>query len=377
MSKDIHSFFQLAAKFFYKQYRQQGGSPEQLARILDISPTYLSAVINGSRSASLDLQCQIAETLHGPYDRFIAIGRQLRDGQDPFSERPAAKENAEKLIARLTHLVMDYKEIAKKLEISEKKFRDISLTTGDMIFELDSRLAFQFVAGKVEGVTGRTVREVLGKPIHELLFKDDWERIQPYFTRAMTEKKILDHVVTARRGEHTVHLHCIAKPIYSEEDGKFMGFRGTCRDITKRKKLENGLREQMWLFRSSLDAIKGSGVIITDRNNTILQWNQTVEELFGFPRELLEKRDLEELFSFLEDKVSNVGNFRGCINEFMSCQEELVHFFTLTSGIRIRRRVIPLYRDGVFAGRVFFLKDVTAEQDSGQRPPSVPVRKSE
>lgn len=359
MSKEINHFFQLAAKFFYRQYRKSGGSPDQLARSLGISPTYLSAVINGSRNASLELQCQIAEALHGPYDRFIAIGRRLRDGLDPVAERPAEQESVEKLIARLTHLVMDYKEIAKKLEASEKRFRDISLTTGDMIFELDSRLVFQFAAGKVEEVTGLSAQEIVGRRVQDLLPGDAWGRIQPHFTRAMTRKEILDHVISARKRSHLTYLHCIAKPIYSAKDHTFLGFRGTCRDITKRRKLENGLREQMWLFRSSLDAIRGSGVIITDRNNTILQWNQTVEELFGFPRELMEKRDLESLFAFVENKLRNVDDFRGCISEFMSSREEQVHFFTLNCGTRIRRRVIPLYREGVFAGRVFFLKDVT------------------
>lgn len=359
MSKEIYNFFQLAAKFFFREYRQQGGSAEELARKLGISPTYLSAVINGSRNASLDLQCQIAQFLHGPYDQFIAIGRRLRDGEDPLAKPPSEPESVEKLIARLTHLVMDYKEIAKRLEASEKKFRDISLTSGDMIFELDSRLAFRFAAGKVEEVTGLSAEEIIGRHVQELLPEEDWNKFQPHFTRAMTRREILDHVLSTRRGGKQLFLHCIATPFFSDEDRRFLGFRGSCRNITRQRKLENNLREQMWLFRSSLDAIKGSGVLITDRHNTILQWNETLEQLFGFPRELLDKRDLEALFAFMEDKLLQVGDFRKCINDFMGSRGERVHFFTLRTGAKIRRRVIPIYREGVFAGRVFFLKDVS------------------
>ena len=130
---------------------------------LGITNSYLSSIISGARKASLELQSRIAQTLYGPYDKFLTIGRRIKDGRDPLEDDTQRTfDPVEKLLAQLTHYVMDHQRIEKDLKVSEEKFRDISLTSGDMIFETDQDFRFVFISGNVEEVIGKSVNDILG-----------------------------------------------------------------------------------------------------------------------------------------------------------------------------------------------------------------------
>lgn len=117
MKDVLHTIFPCAAKFFYSKYREEGGSQKLFAEDLGISKTYLSSIINGSRTASVDLQSRIANYLYGPYDKFLAVGRRLMEGKGPFEdEETLPADSVESLIARLTHYVVGHKQLQEELE---------------------------------------------------------------------------------------------------------------------------------------------------------------------------------------------------------------------------------------------------------------------
>ena len=116
--EELKIVFKLAVDYFYKKYRKEGGNQERLAEKLGVSQSYVSSVISGSKSASLELQNQIAVLLSGrQYEEFLAIGRRIRNGLEP-EQHVEVKENhdsAEMLIAKLSHYVVDHRRIEKEL----------------------------------------------------------------------------------------------------------------------------------------------------------------------------------------------------------------------------------------------------------------------
>ena len=359
MSNNIHKLFQLAAKFFYHRYRDEGGTLEGLAEQIEITPTYLSAVINGSRICSLDLQNRIAKTFYGPYDKFVAVGRRIADGQDPLAEDPHAKmDPVEKIIAQLTHLVIDHKRMAEKLKTSESKFRDISLTSGDLIFELDENFRIIFVSGKVKNIVGLSEYELIGKKIDSLIGEAEWDKQLPLVEDAIRSRSIFDTVLTINKNGKTFYRHCIAKPVFDLKKG-FTGFRGTYRDITNRMKLENSHQDEMTLFQSALDLVTENAIVITDNKNRVVRWNTAYQELMGFPREIIEKQKISHNFAFLKKKLMNPEEYRKGMIEVFSSRREMIHYFEMKDGTIIKRRAAPVYRDGVFSGRVTFLSQVS------------------
>jgi PAS domain S-box-containing protein len=377
MGYDLHDLFQHAAKYFYKRFKSQGGSQKELADKLGITQSYLSSVINGSRTASLEMHCKIANILYGPYDKFLKAGRRLMDGFDPLEEeKPDPYDSVENLIAHLTHYVMEQQLIHKQLRISEEKFRDISLTSGDMIFELDKDFTFKFASGKVKEVVGLEENDIIGKKPADLLDDAEWTRIKQLIDQAIANRTILNDVLTVNRDGNTYYRHLIAKPVFADSTDEFVGIRGTYRDITKRKNLEKDLTEQMCLFQSAIDIFEEDGLLFIDRNNKALRWNDHYKNLIGYPDEVLETRDLNLYLKYLKPMIADLEEYEQGLQEVMEATNKTLHYCHFRDGRTIKRQVYPIFKDDQLYGRILRLQDVTGEKKKkAQKTPRKKTKK--
>jgi PAS domain S-box-containing protein len=84
---------------------------------LGVSQSYISSVLSGARTASLELQNQIADVRSGKeYEDFLAIGRRIKNGLDPESQDiKEGDDSVDSLITRLSHYVIDHKRIEDEL----------------------------------------------------------------------------------------------------------------------------------------------------------------------------------------------------------------------------------------------------------------------
>jgi PAS domain S-box-containing protein len=370
MEYDLHNLFQSAAKFFFKRYKSQGGSQKKLADKLGITQSYLSSVINGSRTASMEMYSKIANALYGPFDKFLKAGRLIVDGHDPLEDpKPDSADSVESLIAHLTHYVMEQHLIHKKLQISEEKFRDISLTSGDMIFELDEDMKVSFIAGNFEQTTGKTKDEILGSKFSDYLDEPEKERLAALAEESIKNNSILNTVITIKNDDQEYYRHVIAKPILSQETKKFNGFRGTYRDITSRKRLEKDLAEEMCLFQSAINIFEEDGLLFIDKNNKVLRWNEYYKDLIGYPDEVLETRDLNQYLKYLKPMLADLDDYEEGLREVMESKDVTLHYCKLKDGRIIRRQIYPIYNNDQFYGRILRLKDVTEETKSHRNHP--------
>ncbi len=145
MNEEIIELFRLASKFFFKKYKATGGSQGQLAKEFGVTQTYLSSVMNGSRSASFELYNQIANRLYGPLDKFIAAGRNIKEGRDPLeADKRKEEDSIEKLMAQLTYYVMDYKRLQEELSKQKIFYETIieNLQSGVVVMDKDDKIVF-------------------------------------------------------------------------------------------------------------------------------------------------------------------------------------------------------------------------------------------
>ncbi|HBI15635.1 MAG TPA: hypothetical protein DDY20_09010 [Desulfobulbaceae bacterium] len=117
MENEISELFRLASKYFFKKFKESGGSQGQLAIEFGVTQAYLSSVMNGSRSASFELYNRIANRLYGPLDKYLAVGRNIKEGREPLAndKEKSEADGVESLIARLTYYVMDHRRIEKEI----------------------------------------------------------------------------------------------------------------------------------------------------------------------------------------------------------------------------------------------------------------------
>jgi len=244
MGNDIQDIFQLAAKHYYKKYKKNGGSQAQIAKQLGVTQSYVSAVMSGSRTSSLELQVQIANILYGPYDEFLAAGRRIQKNLDPEPrDKPAYDDdNVEKLIARLTYYVMDHQRIEKELANIKGFYEDIvqNLQSGVLVTDRDDTI---FFANRVMSViAGIPSEKLLG--INILAAKEKFPNVKPAgfldkYKQAQKSQQPLfyENILVVNPAGRKAFLSGWLIPHVNESDGIYDGMTCTIRDTTKSQEL--------------------------------------------------------------------------------------------------------------------------------------------
>ncbi len=170
----------------------------------------------------------------------------------------------------LIHFVAVYqKKMAQKLHYTEKnlqksknRFRSIVDTSPDWIWEIDANGIFTYVSPRIYGLLGYHPEEMTGKTLFDLMPKQEADRVGAIIADIMKKCRAfhgLENVNQHRRG-HTVILETSGTPILSE-DGRLLGYNGVVRDISKRKKAENLLKQSeekiSLLLKSTAEGIYG------------------------------------------------------------------------------------------------------------------------
>ncbi|MEG4519828.1 MULTISPECIES: PAS domain S-box protein [unclassified Microcoleus] len=126
----------------------------------------------------------------------------------------------------------------------------------------------------------------MGKPIEEIIGKDDLELLPPESARAIMAK---DRQVMAAGisetyeedvsdGEKTATFFTTKAP-WRDGNGNILGIIATTRDISDRKQVEQTLRQTLEILDLASDSI-----IIRDMDDRIIYWNQGAEKLYGWTK---------------------------------------------------------------------------------------------
>jgi PAS domain S-box-containing protein len=250
MGNDLHEIFLLAAQHFYKKYKKNGGSQAQLAKQLGITQSYISAVLSGSKSPSLDLQNEIAKNLYGPYDEFLFAGRRIQNKLDPeFDEKPDPDQSVEKLIARLTHYIMDHQRIEEELIYTKNFYEEIvqNLQSGVLVTDKDDKICFANQSMFV--ISGIPQQRLLGISI--LCLRDEFPGLDSTeFSKKYIEARealkplFYDNIQVRATGGQKVYLSGWLIP--KVKVGEYNGMTCTIRDTTNSQELS-------MLLKMSLD----------------------------------------------------------------------------------------------------------------------------
>ncbi|MEG4054658.1 MULTISPECIES: PAS domain S-box protein [unclassified Microcoleus] len=126
----------------------------------------------------------------------------------------------------------------------------------------------------------------IGKPIEEIIGKDDLELLPPESARAIMAKdrQVMATGITetyeedVSDGEKTATFFTTKAP-WRDGNGNILGIIATTRDISDRKKVEQTLRQTLEI----LDLASNS-IIIRDMDDRITYWNQGAEKLYGWTK---------------------------------------------------------------------------------------------
>jgi len=130
------------------------------------------------------------------------------------------------------------------LRESEERFRSLVETSSDWIWEVNDEFTFTYASPKVRDILGYEPAQVVGRRIFEWMTDDEAQQARDVLDRlAQLQQPItgLEGVFRRRDGEMIV-LEMKGVPIL-DDDGLLLGYRGINRDITRRKRAEEEIRQ--------------------------------------------------------------------------------------------------------------------------------------
>ncbi len=165
-------------------------------------------------------------------------------------------------------------EAQKSLRDGEARFRSLVGLSSDGYWEQDEHFRFVSYLGAAIGGSRIDDEGIIGKTLWDVPFdnmsKADWQAHQRQLKSHVTFRDL-----ELRRVDHAGKLRYISvsgEPIFDQE-GRFKGYRGTMRDVTKRKQAEAGLQEPNRVARAILDAL-AADVCVLDAAGTVIMANK-------------------------------------------------------------------------------------------------------
>jgi diguanylate cyclase (GGDEF)-like protein/PAS domain S-box-containing protein len=191
-------------------------------------------------------------------------------------------------------IVVIYDDITERksqeeiLKASEERFHTLAQSASDGIVIIDGNGIATFINNKAEKLSGWTAKEMIGKPITQLMpgnfHKTHQEGISRVVNTGKTKfiGKVVEVIGKKKNGlEFPIELS-LAK--WKTSEGVF--FTGIIRDITKRKEIEEKLNLDSQMLTNIIDGI----LLYKVDDGSIVFTNTQFEELFGYgPNELIGK----------------------------------------------------------------------------------------
>ena len=150
--------------------------------------------------------------------------------------------------------VTDIKQRENALQESEQRFKDFAETAADWFFETDADLRFTFVSERHSQLTGFNPADIIGKTRREIFggsLLEDAEKLEQHFADLEAHRPYEIELKLGRQDGEIRILRFSGKPVHGP-NGAFLGYRGSGRDITEAKRLE----EQM-AYQASHDSLTG------------------------------------------------------------------------------------------------------------------------
>jgi len=150
--------------------------------------------------------------------------------------------------------ITDQYQAERALKYSEERLRDFAEIGADWFWEQDAELRFSYLSGNYPGFEKMSTDEVIGKTRQEMLsnvnFKsENWQQL---LTQLKTREPFFNFEYTYPRPDGAeVVVRISGKPKFDQQ-GEFVGYRGTGIDIT-----ESYLLSQQLNYQASHDPLTG------------------------------------------------------------------------------------------------------------------------
>ena len=198
-----------------------------------------------------------------------------------WEEREMSREllQSQRLLGEIFANALARQTAEEALRESENRFRTMADSAPVMIWMSGTNKLCEYFNKRWLDFTGRTLAQELGDGWAEGVHRDDLERCLEIYDKSFDARQEFTLEYRLRRWDRQygwVLDHGVPR---FEPDGTFLGYIGSCIDVTERKQAEEK-------FRLAVEA-SPDAVVMVDQQGQIVLVNSQAERLFGYTREEL------------------------------------------------------------------------------------------
>ncbi|MEC9345005.1 MAG: PAS domain-containing protein [Pseudomonadota bacterium] len=224
------------------------------------------------------------------------VGDVYRATNDLLKRIAADQQELERRVDRRT---VELAEANARISTSERKFRDYAAAIADFYFEHDADLRLTFVSERFTEITGSPVESIIGRSRADLgLEGQDEEAWQAHLADMQARRPFRGYVRPHRHPDgRTVYVAISGHPVFDDEDGSFLGYRGAGVDVTAHVEAEQALRASEDRMRAIIDHIPAPFTItLKDLDGRYIMVNRHFCERRQLPPEQVLGRTTEDLY---------------------------------------------------------------------------------
>ena len=270
--------------------------PTIISRLSDGQILYANQAIVEVSQVDLDklIGFKASKFYTNPADRKTVVEALQTRGHIEDFEVQFRRTDGSSYWALLSSRTLDYEGeqciLSTYIDITERKHAEQALqakteeldryftSSLDLLCIADTDGYFRRLNPEWENTLGYTVAELEGQRFLEFVHPQDLEATMATISQLQAQQQILNFENRYRCKDGSYRwiewrAFPIGKTIYA-----------VARDITKRKRAEEALRESEQKFRLFVEQ-SSDGLVLTDEHGIIIEWNQAQEQLTGFKRE--------------------------------------------------------------------------------------------
>ena len=176
--------------------------------------------------------------------------------------------------------VTEQHEARTRLQDSEERYRSLFLHNPDAVFSFDLEGLFTSVNPALERMSGYPADELMGTSFLPLVDPSEREGVTERFRRAAQGEAQSYAATMYRRDGERLLVEVTNLPITS--GGRIVGVYGIAKDVTRRKRAEDALRQSEERLRLLIESARDHALYALDPRGNVVSWTPTAARMKGY-----------------------------------------------------------------------------------------------
>lgn len=270
-------------------------------------------------------------------------------------------------------------KIARDLEVSDTKYRQMFESLQDVLYRTDLKGIITTISPSIQKYTGLTPEQLIGRNALEFYF--DVQQRQAMLQQLLQNGSVQDYQIKLKNRENQSVEVSLNAHVLVDENNQPIGVEGVLRDITARVQAEQLLRQQAEALaiakrraeegqakdEAILSSI-GDGVVVTDNSGRVMFANRVVEQLLGWSTtEIIGKFWVEDLPKTIDQKGNAIPKEnRALYKALQSGMKTTLNYIYLrkdNSKLPVSVTASPVILNQSIIGGIVVFRDITKEHE--------------